>query len=357
MDKRKRIFISPLDWGLGHASRLIPVIALAKQQGEVFLGVDERTAAYYKEFFPDIIQIPLKGYRIRYAEKNFYTQLVMQIPRIKLAIFREHFHLKRIVNAYSIDVVISDSRFGLHNKKTRNYIISHQLNILYPKKIRVLGKLLSLVNRFLINQFTACLIPDTYNHLFAGQLSINPGIRNQHFIGLLSRFSLLNKRPLSLQKFQFVFVLSGPEPQRSILENIFAEQLLNTQYTALIISGQPEKFNSEQLSPNILKVPHLEPEEFAEALLNADIVFSRSGYSSVMDYAFLGLKKVVLIPTPMQTEQEYLARKYLEERICYSCQQKNFSLVQSIEKTNDFYGFEHHKRNAMESISTLFIDF
>ncbi|HAG15596.1 MAG TPA: hypothetical protein DCG69_03600 [Bacteroidales bacterium] len=356
MDKRKRIFISPLDWGLGHASRLIPVIALAKQQGEVFLGVDERTAAYYKEFFPDIIQIPLKGYRIRYAEKNFYTQLVMQIPRIKLAIFREYFQLKKLVKKYAIDVVISDSRFGLHNRKTRNYIISHQLNIIYPKNLRIFGKALSAVNRFLLNQFTACLIPDTHNHIFAGQLSINPAIRNQHFIGLLSRFSLLNKRPLSVQKFQFVFVLSGPEPQRSILENIFVEQLLNTQYTALIISGQPEKSNSERLSPNILKVSHLQLEEFADVLLNADIVFSRSGYSSVMDYAYLGLKKVVFVPTPKQTEQEYLALKYSQERICYSCEQQNFSLPHCIQKIKDFRGFEEYKSLARETTQATFIN-
>lgn len=338
-NNKKRFFISPLDWGLGHASRLVPIIHFLQKKGHIiFLGTNTKNSAFYQAIFPNIPQITIKGYGITYAKKHMIFNLILQIPRIKLAIFREYFQLKKIVNKHNIDTVISDSRFGLWNKKTKNYIISHQLQILYPRHLWPFGRLLNWTNKLLLNQFDTCLIPDSEDHLFSGLLSKNDKIKNQKFIGPLSRFSLIESSQTEQSK-QLVFVLSGPEPQRSLFEDLIIDQLKQSSFSALLISGEPEKEYEKQIGPNIKKIAHLTDIEFAKTLKEAAVVFSRSGYSSIMDYAALQLKQVVLIPTPHQTEQEYLAQKLKKSKNCYSCSQKDFSLKESLENVKFFNGF------------------
>lgn len=352
---KKRIFISPLDWGLGHASRLVPLISDLKEQGHfILLGTGGKTAAFLKEVFPTIPQVALKGYDIRYPSQNkMHWKLMLQIPRLGFAIIREKFKLRKIVRIYKIDTVISDSRFGLRNKKTHNFILSHQLQILYPSGLAFFGKILNRVNRALLNSFDVCLIPDDEMHTFSGILSQNPAIRNQQFIGPQSRFGKLNK-PVSFTQKDLVFVISGPEPQRTILEQIVIDQLKTTSFSALLISGQPEESYSYLIAPNIQKVSHLPDPEFASTLKNAQIVFSRSGYSSIMDYAALGLKQIVLIPTPGQTEQEYLAKKFSESNQCLACTQNNFDLLESIKKVKSFGGFISKEDSFHNTDSFLF---
>lgn len=336
----KRIFISPLDWGLGHASRLVPLIAEAEAQGHfILLGAEVKTGAFLKAIFPDIPQVPLKGYGIRYpSQNNMHWKLMLQVPRLGFAIMREYFSLKKIVRDYKIDTIISDSRFGLRHKKTRNFILSHQLRILYPPKLQFLGMLLNRVNRYLLNRFDVCLIPDDETHTYSGILSQNTHILNQRIIGPMSRFYNIEKSSTNSSE-ELVFVFSGPEPQRSILEQLVIDQLKNTSLSALLISGQPEKSYAQQLAPNIRKVSHLSDPVFAAALKKAKIVFSRSGYSSLMDYAALNLEQIVLIPTPGQTEQEYLAKRFSLAKNCYCIDQENFSLQKAIENVKSFRGF------------------
>ncbi|MBN2237666.1 MAG: hypothetical protein JW729_08895 [Bacteroidales bacterium] len=338
--KKKRFFISPLDWGLGHASRMVPLIQEIHKQGhEVLLGVDLKSAAFLKEIFPTIPQIPLKGYEIRYNQKYLAWKLFWQIPHIKWAIIREHDQLRKIVHKHQIDVVISDSRFGLWTAKTQNFIISHQLRIQYPKNLAVLGKLLNVANHVLINQFDRCLIPDHTNRYLSENLSRNASIRKTQFIGQLSRFSA-ESIPSNLQeKEKLVFVLSGPEPQRSIFENQIIVQLKTLDYEALIVAGQPEQKYSIQIKQNILKVSHLSDEILAKELVEAKCVFSRSGYSSLMDYSALGLKNVILVPTPGQTEQIYLAENLLRKNVCFAQSQKQFSIVEALKQSDSYTGF------------------
>lgn len=352
---KKRLFISPLDWGLGHASRLVPLIADLQNQGHfILLGTEPKTAAFLKNIFPDIPQIPLKGYGIKYGSGNNLTwTLLKQIPKIKLAIFREYYAVKKIIKEHKIDTIISDSRFGLRNKNTQNFIISHQLQIPYPKQLRFFGWLLNKTNQFLLNRFDLCLIPDDEKHSFSGILSQNKAIKNQQFIGALSRFSLISEIEVETQH-DLVFIFSGPEPQRSIFEELVINQLKETAYSALLISGQPEKSFSQQISPKIKKVAHLQDAEFAETLKQAKCVFSRSGYSSIMDYSALGLKQVVLIPTPAQTEQEYLAKKFSEANCCFTSKQQDFSLEESLEKVKSFDGFSAKKPRQKKEISSIF---
>ncbi len=355
---KKRMFVSPLDWGLGHASRLVPIISELRKQGHfILLGTEPKTAAFLKEIFPDILHIQLKGYGIKYGKNKIHWKLLLQIPQIKLAILREHFHLRKIVKEYQIDTVISDSRFGLWHKKTQNIIVSHQLQILYPQKMWVYGKLLNLTNRLLLNRFDVCLIPDDENHRFSGLLSQNKAINTQQFIGLLSRFSLQNKNSTTIQNYDLVFVFSGPEPQRTIFEENVINQLKNTLYSALLISGQPEKNYSQQLTANIKKVSHLSDNEFAVTLQQANIVFSRSGYSSLMDYAALGLKQIVLIPTKGQTEQEYLAEKFSNDNRCFAIEQEIFSLQEAIENVKSYSGFNPKESVFFEENASELLNF
>lgn len=336
---KKRILIAPLDWGLGHASRIVPIIKeLLKQGHTLFLGTEKKTGVYLQKFFPELPQITLPSYGITYQSSgNIAFKLVLQTPKIAQAIFREHKILKQIVKQHAIDVVISDSRFGLWNKQAPSFILSHQLHISYPAKYWFFGRILNTVNRFFMNRFNGCLIPDTPEHLLSGKLSQNRKIKTQHFLGPLSRFT---KSKTAKKSEQLVFVLSGPEPQRSIFEKIILTELKQTTHQALVVCGEPEKNYDTWITPKIRKVSHLNDKELKNALTEAHCVFSRSGYSSLMDYAVLQLKQVVLVPTPGQTEQMYLAEKFTKSKHCITQEQSSFSIEKALHNVSQAHGFD-----------------
>ncbi len=337
---KKRIFISPLDWGLGHASRMVPLIKYYQNKGhKILIGTEGKAAAFLLDIFPDIPQIILPGYRIRYAHRYTEWKLLMQIPQLIIAIIREHFLLKKIVKKYDIEIVISDSRFGLWHSHTQNYIISHQLQILYPDSWKLSGLFLNFINRYFLNNFDQCLVPDTKKHQISGRLSQNHKIKNPYFMGPLSRFSALDLEQNNQNSEELVFVLSGPEPQRSLFENLIIKQLQQSQIKALLITGNPEENYRIALGNNITRIAHLPIQQFAQTLKRAKVVFSRSGYSSLMDYAALHLKQIVLVPTPKQTEQEYLAELFDQNQVCFHQTQNDFSLTEALEKVKDYHGF------------------
>jgi UDP-N-acetylglucosamine:LPS N-acetylglucosamine transferase len=338
---KKRIFISPLDWGLGHASRLVPLIQHYQNKGhQILIGAEGKTAAFLIDIFPDIPQIHFPGYHIRYARRNTEWKLLMQIPQLIKAIIREHFLLKKIVKKYDIEIVFSDNRFGLWHLHTKNYILSHQLQILYPDSWKLSGKIVNFMNRYFLNSFDQCLVPDTKNHQFSARLSQNNKIKNPYFTGPLSRFKAIKLEPVEKKSEDLVFVLSGPEPQRSLFEELIIKQLEKNQLKAIIITGNPEENYPITVKKNITRVAHLPILSFAQTLQGAKVVFSRSGYSSLMDYAALHLKQVVLIPTPKQTEQEYLAKLFDQNQFCFHQTQDHFSIHEAVERVKNYRGFQ-----------------
>ncbi len=335
----KKVLICPLNWGLGHATRCVPIIyQFIELQCEVFVAADGLAYQFFQTEFPEIKLIHLQGFEIRYPNEKAskFQWFKSIIPGFAKSIKQEHLDVQEIISNFQIDIVISDNRYGVWGEETHNIFLTHQLSVISPLRFPFANTLLQYLTRQWIKEFHECWVPD-----FIGKPNLSGALGHTNntfneisYIGALSRFSISIEKDTE-EKFDLLIILSGPEPQRSILENIILKQLEDIEMKTLLIRGLPG--NPETLnSPSHVKViSHLPSGELKKALLNSKWVICRSGYSSIMDLVFLK-KAAILIPTPGQTEQEYLAKKLADEKLFYSLSQSNFILKEALKQAFNF---------------------
>lgn len=319
-----KILVAPLNWGLGHATRCIPIIRNLIADGhEVVIVADGAPLFLLKETFPNLRTLLLPSYGIRYNSGNSQvTAMWRSLPLIFAGILREHHWLQQLLKQEHFDSIISDNRFGLWNKHIESTYITHQLMIKMPKGLGFAEPLVWLGHRWFILRYDHCWIPDhPGDNNLSGDLSHRyPLPRNAQFIGPKSRFSSLNLANISppSNPYRTIALVSGPEPQRTRFEQELRLLLKHEEGSSLIVQGLPGEIgqqsavNIHQPMPHLL--PHMQAEELAKELLAAERIICRSGYSTIMDLEALGvLHKAIMIPTPGQTEQEYLA-EYLKNK-------------------------------------------
>jgi hypothetical protein len=315
--KHKQILIAPLDWGLGHAARSIPLIKHYVQNNTVFVGYTKLTKSFLekelKNFSVNWVELP--SYAITYNQYlPAWLSLLFDFFKIKKVIKLEYDLLQQIVVKYQINLIISDNRFGLYNSNCESYIITHQINIQSP----IFSGLATTLNLKFLKKFNQIWVPDENNHLLSGNLSITKQQLNIKFIGVLSRFTKQNN---FTNEIDLLILLSGPEPQRSILENKLILQF-KTQQNVVLIRGTKNALAID--FGNIKIINRAETIELQKYILNAKKIICRSGYSTLMDLYAIGfdLKNVTLVPTPGQTEQEYLAKYWKVKFGCKIWQQR-----------------------------------
>ena len=332
MNSKKRILVAPLDWGLGHASRCVAIIRQLQQHNfEVLVGSYGRSEQLLKEEFPTIQFIALDGIQIRYPKKiSLSISIFFQIPKIVYSIFKEYKNLQKTIEEYKIEGVISDNRFGMWSSKIPSIFITHQLEI----QSKFLKNIIRKINFFFINKYTECWVPDFEDNYLAGDLSENKiQKKNIKYIGALSRF----EREKTEKKYDLCFAISGPEPQRTLFEEIIMEKMKDRIEKSIIILGKPEEKEIKTIA-NCEIYPHLNSEKLNTVFLQSNLIFCRSGYSTIMDLYKVN-KKAVFIPTPGQTEQEYLSRYFNEKKIFLSQNQNEFDLNNAIIESKKYSGF------------------
>lgn len=359
LNRKSRILVAPLDWGLGHATRCIPLVKeLIKQNCDVWLAGEGMHEALLRSEFPQLPFLPLQGYRIHYSKtkKGLPWKMIRQLPKIFLAIKKENKWLKKIVSLHQFDAVISDNRFGLYHDQIPCVFITHQLQIKTPLG-RWSEKILQRWNYRYIDRFTECWVPDRDDENFlAGTLS-HPSVRPTipvKYLGLLSR---LEKKKTKEIKDQLLIILSGPEPQRSFFEDRIVEEISHYPGRATIVRGLPLSLSVIPSSGMIKFYNHLSANELAEEMEKAEWVISRCGYSTVMDLVHMQ-KKGILIPTAGQTEQEYLAEHLRQSKIAYCTDQKEFSITTAIAAAKKFnYNIPRvNSPGQMKEVVTGFLD-
>ncbi|MBW8887460.1 MAG: hypothetical protein JF616_06840 [Fibrobacteres bacterium] len=317
-----RILVCPLDWGLGHAGRCIPLVRALREAGhEVRLAAAEGALRLLRGEFPELAWDEFPGYRVRYSRSAalLLPALVIQIPAILAGWREEKRRLGRLLAAHPCDLVISDGRYGLAGTGIPTILITHQIAFRLPAKLPFKsfaeGILLRL-NLKALARFERVWIPDwppprSLAGNLAGPVS-PPG--NREWIGPLGRFAAsaadsLPKGP----SIDIAAVVSGPEPQRSLFEASLRASLARLSGTRVLVRGLPGA--SGQAGPGLASMrkgelnvfDHLPGGELAQVFSNARALVARSGYTTVMELAVLGASAAVLVPTPGQTEQEYLA--------------------------------------------------
>lgn len=331
----KQILVAPLDWGLGHTTRCIPLIRHLHRLGhQVTIAGNDSQVKFLTEYFPSIPSLSLQGYNVSYSRhpSAFMTKLLKQVPRILKIIKEEHFWLQQQVQRYRFDGIISDNRYGLFHKTIPSVILTHQLQV-QTGLGNTIDSLVRLQHYRYLNRFTECWIPDLEGPLnLSGRLG-HPDSLPSHtrYLGLVSQF----ERPIQNLEEHILILLSGPEPQRSVLADKIWQQLSQISQPVVFVAGSDIAPRPESIPSNVQYFGRLTQKELQPLLERASLVICRSGYSSVMDITTLG-KKAVLIPTPGQTEQEYLAKECFRSGQFLYANQRDFNLKAAIKEAETF---------------------
>ena len=354
--KSSRVLVAPLDWGLGHATRCVPIIERLLAEGhEVVIAADGYPLRFLRREFPHLDWVKFEGLKVEYADgQSQVGAMLRQLPRFLRDIWREHKRLKEIVRMYDVDMVVSDNRFGLGCRGVYSVYMTHQLMVKMPRGLEWMEWAVWRFHRWFIKHYDECWVPDIEGEgNLSGDLSHKyPLLKNTKFIGVLSRFSSENvewedvrveAEALGLQqRYDVVAVLSGPEPHRSNLEQEITDcrlqitegqqstvnsqqtitpseqssrlpktgrqyKIVNSQQSLLIVQGLPEDdLRLAEHRDGVDYIPHLPTGLLQWYMQEAEEIVCRSGYSSIMDLHTIG-RKAHLIPTPGQTEQIYLA--------------------------------------------------
>ena len=353
--KSSRVLVAPLNWGLGHATRCVPIIRRLLEEGhEVVIAADGYPLQFLRREFPHLEWVEFEGLKVEYADgQSQVGAMLRQLPRFLRDIWREHKRLKEIVRMYDVDMVVSDNRFGLWCRGVYSVYMTHQLMVKMPRGLEWMEWAVWRFHRWFIKHYDECWVPDIEGDgNLSGDLSHKyPLLENTKFIGVLSRFSRekveredvrVEAEALGLQqRYDVVAVLSGPEPHRSNLEQEIADcrlqitegqqstvnsqqtitpseqssrppktggqyKIVNSQQSLLIVQGLPEDdLRLAEHRDGVDYIPHLPTRLLQWYMQEAEEIVCRSGYSSIMDLHTIG-RKAHLIPTPGQTEQEYL---------------------------------------------------
>ncbi len=358
MSQPKKILVAPLDWGLGHATRCIPIVRELQRQGaDLMLASDGSALALLRRVFPDLPSFELPGYNIKYSTQSMAWNMLWQLPKILRAIWLEHFALQRLVKQENIDGIISDNRFGCFSSKKPSVFLTHQVNI--QALFFLVKRVANFFNHLIINQFDECWVPDlSASPNLSGALShpINPFLKKKtKYIGALSQLPIGQS---ACHRYDAIAVLSGPEPQRTKLEKALIEQAGQLPGEFLIVRGKPEQQRDATLftPKNIKIVASLTGDALQSAILESEVFIGRSGYSTVMDLARLG-KPALLIPTPGQTEQEYLAAKFLNENVFFAQKQNELNLERGMAEAKKRSGLRsnYFDEKALENAVAAFL--
>ena len=341
-NRRPNILLGVLNWGLGHATRCMPIIKELQEQGaNVFLASDGDSLQLLQLEYPNLPHIVLPSYDIHYSpDGQFQTAIFKQSPKVLQRVLKEQSLLKQLIQSYKIDGIISDNRYGLWSKEVPAIFMTHQVFIQLSGNFKYVQNTLNYFNHYFIRKFNQCWIPDVEgNPNLSGILSHQKPLNKNRFvfIGPLSR---LNKGKLTKEYDLFV-MLSGPEPQRGILEKLVLQKIKNLDIPILMTSGKTQQQQIRKEEGNLTHFNYLNAKEVEEGMNKSNLVLCRSGYSSIMDLAALD-QNAILIPTPGQSEQEYLANYYKEQNLCYTCSQTAFAdldIETIIQKSKVYRGF------------------
>lgn len=343
-----------MSWGLGHATRSVPVIKrLLKEQYEVTLSATGRALILLKnEFGQKCGYIDIPDIPHDWGRDIHWLRLLPHLPKgikqVFSAINVEERRVQDVVNNGSYDLLISDNCYGAWTPEIPCYFISHHLKVHWFWRISLLQRASEWAITSRINRFAKIIVPDYIERPLSGNLSHDLKYIDStkvHYIGILSGC----KRKKVDQDIDYLISLSGPEPQRTGFQELVENQIQRLKGKVVLVLGIPSsKLNQYKLAPNIRVYPFIYREARDDILNRSKIIIARSGYSTLMDMLELGKKRVLFVPTRNQTEQEYLASYHMKEGRFYSVPQHKLNIVHDVQKAYTFSEMKDEERYSTE---------
>jgi hypothetical protein len=323
-----RIVFGICAWGLGHATRTLPIIRKAIKEGHnVSVVSSGRALSMLRQELgdgPDFFK--LEDYQPPGTLNSSMMVLgsILRFPEYVRAIRCEHDFVKRFIWDRKVDVIFSDNRYGFYSRNVPSYFMGHQLRILNPLGNGILENGTEIYNKFFLYRYAGVLVPDFEEDGLTGRLAHDLSIideRRLNYVGPLSEF---HYRPTTEDVDVFVSI-SGPEPQRSSFERLVSKQLEDFSGKVVTTLGKPEDNGDSRSNQK----SYLSRNDREELLNRSRIVIARSGYSTLMDLYSIR-KRGFLIPTPGQIEQEYLAKYHMSRRTYYCVSERDLDIPRQL---------------------------
>lgn len=337
---KPHVLYGVLNWGLGHATRSKVVIdALLRNRFRVTLASDGEALTWLRKEYPQLKVLEFPGYEIQYSKWGWNNlKIASQAFKIANSARAEQEEVRKFVIQNPLAGIISDNRLGFHHPEIPSVYLSHQLNI----KAGIFTPLAGMAHRLFINRFDECWVPDTPQHKYAGHLSKAQLKVGKKYLGPLSRY---RRKEAKAEGSYYLAILSGPEPQRSLLQKRLLEQAREIKERFILVGASSEA-GSGKLPGHIEVKGILGSEELLKLMAGAKLIISRSGYSSIMDFAALG-KKALLIPTPRQGEQEYLSQFHKQQGHYHRASQYHLRFPYDLQKALETPGFKEEKKHRL----------
>ena len=336
-----RVLVSPLSWGLGHATRDIPVIRELLRRGhEVVVAATGNALAALRREFPEVAWIDAPDYPAPYsAGDTMLPQVLRDAPAMVRALGAERACAERLVSRQEFDLIISDNRLGMYSASVPSLFITHQLRyhfpaLLWPVELGALP-----FNRLVHRKFDRVVVPDNPpgGPALAGKLSrplLSASYRHIFYAGILATA----KKLAVPEDLDYLFVISGPEPQRTVFERAVLPQLKDVPGSRVVLLGSPDA-GAAAADPGVSVFSYVDTEEKIALFNRAKCIVCRSGYTTMMELAEMGKRRALLVPTPGQTEQEYLSEYYRDRGWFFSQEQGRLSLARDIAAAEGYRGF------------------
>jgi len=350
MGKSKTILVAPLNWGLGHATRCIPIInALLKENYKVIIASDGAALGLLRKEFPTLETVQLPSYNIKYPKNSskLIWNVLANVPSLRRIVAREKLEIQKLLAQGKIDGIISDNRFGVRNEKIPSVYITHQVNIMAGRASFISKKL----HYTIIRKFDVCWVPDSEGDTnLSGRLGhLKTADLNLKYTGVLSR---MKKKELPI-KYDVLVLISGPETQRTLFEELMLKQFKNSHYKVILVRGVVEEKQEIRQQKNITIYNFMTTSELEKTVNESELIVSRSGYTTLMDLAVLQ-KKAFFIPTPGQPEQFYLAQRMSKLKMAPYSKQKDFTL-EKLKEASNFTGlFLEEQSSNFQELFRLF---
>lgn len=357
MSGRKKVLICPQHWGLGHVTRTIPVIQyFLRKNDDVILACSGAGSELLRREFPDLKLYELPDYGIKYPYKSMMVNMTLQLLKMHLAIFKEHFAIKKICRKEKIDLIVSDARLGASQKSIPSVIIAHHLH--FRLRMKIIEWISDTWMKLFYLTFDQLWIPDLEgSENLSGDLAHLYKSKKKYFVGILSRFKKLDVQ----LKYDYCIMLSGPEPPRTILEEILLDQL-NTIMPAKcilirgVLNGKNLNAYIEKYKSNLVIKDFVVGNELNEIMCASKYIICRSGYSTLLDLAIIQ-KPALLIPTPGQPEQEYLAEELEQKKLFHAVEQTKINLKADLEVVKTMKAYAHlNEAQSLDERLNILVD-
>jgi len=354
------VFVSPLNWGLGHSTRDIPIIEELLRRGhEVTIGSSGNALALLKRECPQCNFILFKDYPAPYSDSRFFLPaFTAGIPALLRAIVQERKRFEQILADNKFDLIISDNRMSVYSPEIPSYFITHQLRYSMPGYLYPFEMLTIPFNSFFHSKFDGVIVPDIDPNGDGKNLSgklcrsnLDATNRRVYYAGILTS---THKMAVS-EDLDFLAIVSGPEPQRTKLEEIIMKRVQELPGEKVVLLGSPQNESHRKMDEHTTVHSYVSTEDKAELMNRARFIIARSGYTTMMELAELDKRHGLFTPTPGQTEQEYLSRYYARQGWFLSCSQYKLKLAEDVQVAMKFQGFPEMAK-TQENVKRLYQD-